>query len=416
MIVLPVVDALVAEIIDKQIDVLTIDPFVSCHELPENDNTMQDMLVKEWGRVAERGNCAVHLVDHTRKMSGFESEVTTESSRGAKAKTDAARVVRVVNRMSQEEAERTGVQNHRLFFRTYNDKANLAPPADKSDWFELKSVDLDNGPGMEVGGVRFNAPGDSVGVVKRWEWPDPLAGMTGQDFEKVAAVIRRGKWRENAPGQGMGWPCGSGGAGAGCQQQGTSGQDQRDAQGVARRRLPDSGRGARRKPGAEEIHRGEGGRRMILPYLTSRTRTRCRTTPTPKKRGGGTAKRCSTCRPPAGLEVRQVRQRFCDAGQDLSLGACEPAFGLGNLGAVRGLSPENSGRMQADPALGANSWNDDLIGVCAWVLTNWQIAWPTLPAPCVQIVPPPIWICRRRRFTDLWMRGFYLVATPSKGW
>ena len=45
--------------------------------------------------------------------------------------------------------------------------------------------------------MRFNAPGDSVGVVKRWEWPDPLAGMTGQDFEKVAAVIRRGKWREN---------------------------------------------------------------------------------------------------------------------------------------------------------------------------------------------------------------------------
>ena len=78
MIVRPVVDALVAEIIDKQIDVLIIDPFVSCHELPENDNTAQDMAVKEWGKVAERGNCAVHLVDHTRKMSGFESEVTTK--------------------------------------------------------------------------------------------------------------------------------------------------------------------------------------------------------------------------------------------------------------------------------------------------------------------------------------------------
>ena len=78
MIVRPVVDALVAEIIDKQIDVLIIDPFVSCHELPENDNTAQDMVVKEWGRVADRGNCAVHLVDHTRKMGGFESEVTTE--------------------------------------------------------------------------------------------------------------------------------------------------------------------------------------------------------------------------------------------------------------------------------------------------------------------------------------------------
>ena len=183
MIVRPVVDALVAEIIDKQIDVLIIDPFVSCHELPENDNTAQDMVVKEWGKVAELGNCAVHLVDHTRKMGSAEAEVTTESSRGAKAKTDAARVVRVVNRMSKDEGEKAGVENHRLYFRTYNDKANLAPPADKSDWFELKSVDLGNGPRMEVGGVSFS-PGDSVGVVKPWEWPDPLAGMTGRTSKR----------------------------------------------------------------------------------------------------------------------------------------------------------------------------------------------------------------------------------------
>ncbi len=32
-------------------------------------------------------------------------------------------------------------------------------------------------------------------MVVRWEWPNPLAGMTGKDFEKVAAVIRSGKWR-----------------------------------------------------------------------------------------------------------------------------------------------------------------------------------------------------------------------------
>ena len=52
----------------RKIDVIVIDPFVSSHEVPENDNTAQDMVVKEWGRVADRGNCAVHLVDHTRKM------------------------------------------------------------------------------------------------------------------------------------------------------------------------------------------------------------------------------------------------------------------------------------------------------------------------------------------------------------
>jgi hypothetical protein len=189
MIARPVVDALVAEILARKIDVLIIDPFVSCHELPENDNTAMDMIVKEWGRVADRGNCAVHLVDHTRKMGGAETEVTVDSSRGGKAKTDACRGVRVVNRMTNEEGEKAGVENHRLYFRTFDDKPNLQPPADTSDWFKLKGVNLGNG--------HFGGPGDSVGVVTTWEWPDPLAGMTGADFDKVAAVISAGKWREN---------------------------------------------------------------------------------------------------------------------------------------------------------------------------------------------------------------------------
>jgi hypothetical protein len=181
-IIRPVVDALVEEIKRREVDAVVIDPFVSSHHVPENDNGTQDMVVKEWGRVADQGNCAVHIVDHTRKMG--EGEVTTESARGGKAKTDACRVVRAVNRMSKEEGEKAGVENHRLYFRTYNDKANLQPPADKSDWFKLNSVSLGNG---HLGG-----PGDSVGVVSTWEWPDPLADLTGADFEKVAAVIRRG--------------------------------------------------------------------------------------------------------------------------------------------------------------------------------------------------------------------------------
>jgi len=188
MIVRPVVDALVEEIQRRKIDAVVIDPFVSCHEASENDNPAQDMIVKEWGRVADRCNCSIHLVDHTRKM-GAEIEVTTESARGGKAKTDACRVVRAVTRMTKEEGEKAGVSNHRLYFRTLNDKANLQPPADKSDWFQLNSVSLGNGP--------LGSPGDSVGVVLTWAWPDPMANVTGADFDRVAAVIRRGKWRDH---------------------------------------------------------------------------------------------------------------------------------------------------------------------------------------------------------------------------
>jgi hypothetical protein len=61
------------------------------------------------------------------------------------------------------------------------------PPAERSNWFHLASVDLGNGP------LPGGAGGDFVGVSTQWEWPDPTAGLTGADFDKAAAEIRRGK-------------------------------------------------------------------------------------------------------------------------------------------------------------------------------------------------------------------------------
>jgi hypothetical protein len=96
-------------------------------------------------------------------------------------------MVRVINRMTEQQAKETGINNHRLYFRTYIDKNNLAPPADKSDWFKLESIDLGNGV--------FGSGGDSIGVVTKWKWPDATETLTGHDFERAAAAIRGGTWR-----------------------------------------------------------------------------------------------------------------------------------------------------------------------------------------------------------------------------
>jgi RecA-family ATPase len=69
-IVKPVMDALAEEIISRNIDVLVIDPFVSSHRAGENDNNAIDMIAKEWARLADRCNCAIELVHHTRKTNG----------------------------------------------------------------------------------------------------------------------------------------------------------------------------------------------------------------------------------------------------------------------------------------------------------------------------------------------------------
>jgi AAA domain len=193
VIVRPVVDGLIAEIANRRIDVIVIDPFVSCHEASENDNGAMDMIAKEWAGVADLGNCAVHLIHHTRKLGSNETEVTVESSRGAKALTDACRSVRAINRMSDKEGQDSGTDNPRLHFRAFNDKSNLAPPADRSDWFRIESVQLGNGP---------DGHGDSVGVVTAWEWPSAFGNVTTDDLFRVQKAIAAGEWRQSAGAKG----------------------------------------------------------------------------------------------------------------------------------------------------------------------------------------------------------------------
>ena len=51
---------------------------------------------------------------------------------------------------------------------------------------------------MDLGNDSDGMPGDSVGVVTRWAWPDAFDGVSVSDLRKVQAAIAAGRWRENA--------------------------------------------------------------------------------------------------------------------------------------------------------------------------------------------------------------------------
>lgn len=176
----PVYDRIVAELQRRQIDVLIIDPFVSSHSVPENDNTAIDAIAKAWAKVARRTDCTVVLVHHTAKLGG--AEVTVDKSRGASALTNAARSVVALNRMSEREAAGYGISplNARRYIRAYDDKNNRAPPADASDWYYLESITLPNGVGDEI-------LGDSVAVVIPWVPPN-RADDSDLDDEAIRAI------------------------------------------------------------------------------------------------------------------------------------------------------------------------------------------------------------------------------------
>ncbi|WP_426039465.1 AAA family ATPase [Brevundimonas sp. DC300-4] len=183
----PNVEAIEAMISAYGIGVVIIDPFVSSHRVSENDNNAIDRVVKAWAQIADRRNVSVELVHHTRKGNG--AETTVEDGRGATALLYAARSARVLNGMTQEEADRAGVENRYEYFRLDHGKANMAPRSGVSAWHRLVNFDLDNG--WNVG------PSDHIGVVTAWDWPDAFSGVTAADLLAVQKAIDAGHWREN---------------------------------------------------------------------------------------------------------------------------------------------------------------------------------------------------------------------------
>ena len=146
---------------------------MSSHQASENDNGAIDLVAKEWARLADRCNCAIELVHHTRKTNG--EDATTESGRGASALLAAARSGRVLNKMHPTLREEWGLMDDpATFFGIDRDKANLAP-AGKREWRRMATVSLANG--------------DNVGVCEVWTPPDTFDGVTVKDLLAVQQAI-----------------------------------------------------------------------------------------------------------------------------------------------------------------------------------------------------------------------------------
>ena len=182
----PLVAGLTDELLDRGVDYLHVDPFVSSHSANENDNMEIDTIAKEWAMVAKNAKCGVGLAHHVSKAGA--AEVTALSGRGAVALINACRSVLVLNRMSEQEAKRYGIEDEkrRRYFRTYDDKNNRAPPSDASDWYTMASVSLGNGT---------NDDGDNMGVVIPWSPPDAFEGVSVEHLRRVQAVIASGEYK-----------------------------------------------------------------------------------------------------------------------------------------------------------------------------------------------------------------------------
>ncbi|RUW55067.1 ATPase [Mesorhizobium sp. M1A.F.Ca.ET.072.01.1.1] len=190
----PIVEAVVEQIQRHKIDVMIVDPFVSTHSVNENDNGAIDKVAKLWGHIADETNCAIDIVHHLKKLS--DREATVEDARGAVSLIGAARSVRVLNRMTAEQATKAGIDRNDRFSYFYitQGKANLTKQDHRADWRKLESVALGNGVGL-------TSPQDHAGVVTKWDWPsdeEVAETVSAEIKDRVLVTLGNQDHRESA--------------------------------------------------------------------------------------------------------------------------------------------------------------------------------------------------------------------------
>lgn len=195
----PMTRAMVRTVRKHKLDVVAIDPFVSSHGVPENDNTAMEVVAKKWADIADKTNCAVILSHHTRKTNGGNASI--EDSRGASALNYAARTRRAINTMTATEAKAAGITDERArlsFFKADMMGSSMMKPTASLNWYRFESVDLMNGPPDDLTGEP--TPGDSVGVVVAWEYKAAATVLS----ESLAADALKGLQAAKGP-----WPAAS---------------------------------------------------------------------------------------------------------------------------------------------------------------------------------------------------------------
>jgi hypothetical protein len=177
-------------IVELRLDCLVFDPLIAFHRIPEADNALMEQVIKDgFGEIATRHDVCIELSQHTRKGGqGKQGDFTADDSRGASAIINAARSVRILNRMTVEEAElpKISPEDRRHYLRVLRDKTNLAPPG-KATWLRLVAVQLPNGDGVR--------PGDSVQTVVAWDYPQPFDGVTADDMRWARETAQQGHYR-----------------------------------------------------------------------------------------------------------------------------------------------------------------------------------------------------------------------------
>ena len=145
----PTLNGIEALIEQHKVGTLFVDPFISAHTVPENDNNAMDQVVSVFKRLGGKHRIAINIAHHTRKTGGDSETIAgdADAGRGASSIKDAARAAVTIARMGQKTANKLGIadQERGSYIRMDVGKMNFAAHDSRANWYRIESVQVPNG-------------------------------------------------------------------------------------------------------------------------------------------------------------------------------------------------------------------------------------------------------------------------------
>jgi len=182
------VQPLIAYVLENNIQLLIVDPFAETHPAGENSNEDIVTVAAMFRQVAQKGNCAVILVHHSRKpeksagQGGGGGDMNL--SRGASSLLGVARSVWTLTNITEKEAATFNIpENERHLYVVFEQaKANMAAPGSNKKYFKRNSVTLRLAPD--------DIDGEKVGILEPVELDEVQSSKMTSRETKLLQIIK----------------------------------------------------------------------------------------------------------------------------------------------------------------------------------------------------------------------------------
>jgi hypothetical protein len=184
--------------IEHEIEFIAADPYVSLHDVPENNNTLQNQVMDIFKYINAETKAGILIATHVPKTDK-DSEARAgdmDAIRGASAIKDGMRAVHTLSAMSEKTMDKNGIEyaSGNSLIRLDDAKQNYGPKSWKVHWYQLKRVRMPNGESCAVPvpvdlEPLCNSTPESKASMTATKWVEVMEREVGEDIKKQSSFM-----------------------------------------------------------------------------------------------------------------------------------------------------------------------------------------------------------------------------------